>query len=1200
MKKTKTVLPLKTSSISSSGDGFNFEHSVQAFFVVQMVMGGLAPRMGNRKIVKVVLQSDRLSRSTDDCEITLLDEETGLSSVLLVQVKRAVNLTPSNKDFTETIRDAWKDYNSQNFNKAEDKIMLVTGDLDGNGAGLKSMLTYMHSIVLSTNFWRDYRAGLTGRGKKELNGFQRLINNIEKANGGTMPEDERIFDFCKSFIIIKTDLHENDLAVGDINLTLIHSILSAKTWKNSRKPQEVWERLHAYISNQNKNQIAIHVDNLQEKLLDIFAEDKIVAQQSLDHTTNPVHKILNTAIDTQHEKELALLCLIGQFDSANPNDVEIISGMFGDTHDQSLRKIQSISNDNSNALQLVGTTWKVAQPLDTLTKLGEYIFDNDIDHLESIYLKVLQEIDPALGLPPEERHMASFHNKHYTYSKSLRSGLSNSMAMIANNPKILKRCASDKVAMVSVMSVRKLLENYESADVWASLTEHASTLAQTAPDDFLSILEKTLKLSKNNPFQILSSESSGDPFFQKDYISSFRWALADLAWISEFFTRAIFILSKLSSLEVVAVNKQNHALDTILHTILPWRPQTLASTEVRYRVVEQIIKNDKKAGLVLLKQLLPNVTQTSVEREWPSWLMKPSAYKANEVVTTQDVWSQSSYYSLLYVKTIKSTDEIVEAIHNINHLTEDAVLLLTAKIEKSYPSYSERKLHTIWSALVEFNSDTGRRPTPKHLLANNGMVEIQRIIKILEPSDPIERYARLFSHYDHELMDTKDWKKGEEQIRLQRQDALINSLKSKTTSELSRLIDISKMPEQLGSALGYIKYDNLDELILPTFIRKNEAHKKVASAFIYSRFFYNNQTVEWVKEINFDSWKDDLKVTFLLSLPFKKTVWDLVKKQSSYVNTNYWKSIEDFRPMHNEGYSEYAVARLLNAKRPLAALNCIYWSSFVGENKGSINLEQTLATLLESVSTQEDVSVSRRLHYELSEIIEYLQKNTDFTKTDLWKVEWAYLPLFSKGDNHQPLSLIYLIANDAEFFCSLVQMGYKSKTSNESKRNKISDRVQNNLLKLLSFNDFPIMPGVDEHGKMVKNNFKKWMAQSINTCRESGHLEVALSIIGSYLINAPADPLGLWIDKSVAQYLDEEDFNEIREGFNTGIYNSRGIHSVDPTGTDEANLRDYWAGRADKVEESGFLNFAISLRKLSSGFERDRNRVINRSTNLED
>ena len=36
-----------TSPISASGDGYVFEHSVQAFFVIQMITGGLVPRMDN-------------------------------------------------------------------------------------------------------------------------------------------------------------------------------------------------------------------------------------------------------------------------------------------------------------------------------------------------------------------------------------------------------------------------------------------------------------------------------------------------------------------------------------------------------------------------------------------------------------------------------------------------------------------------------------------------------------------------------------------------------------------------------------------------------------------------------------------------------------------------------------------------------------------------------------------------------------------------------------------------------------------------------------------------------------------------------------------------------------------------------------------------------------------------------------------------
>ena len=83
-----------TSPISAAGDGYVFEHSVQAFFVIQMITGGLVPRMDNCEVTRIVLQAERYGRKTDDCEVTLKDlSKPNKERTLLVQVRRTFRFT---------------------------------------------------------------------------------------------------------------------------------------------------------------------------------------------------------------------------------------------------------------------------------------------------------------------------------------------------------------------------------------------------------------------------------------------------------------------------------------------------------------------------------------------------------------------------------------------------------------------------------------------------------------------------------------------------------------------------------------------------------------------------------------------------------------------------------------------------------------------------------------------------------------------------------------------------------------------------------------------------------------------------------------------------------------------------------------------------------------------------------------------------
>ena len=1193
---------IKSNPISNSVDGVNFEHSVQAFFVVQMMLGGMVPRMGDCRITNVILQSDRYGHETDDCKI-ILKNNTGEEKNLLVQIKRNFKLGKKNNEFTKTIRDAWMDFNDkQKFNKALDKIMLVAGGLDRNGDGLKSMLTHIQSSYASSSqFWENYNNNLTGRSKCELEGFKRLLDKLKEVNNGTELDESTVFDFCKSFFIIKSDMHEGNFYNGDINITLIHSMLASKKWNNGANPKDVWAKLYLYISGLNKDQVNLCVDKPLDELKGIFEEsDAVYLQNEISNInvsgSDLKSEVAEKKIKTDYRRELALFCLIGGYDSANPNDKKIITRVFDENYDTLQGKIQSTHNSDVEILKLENTIWKVVDPKSTMSKISNYIYDSDIENFKAVYLEVLREIDPALDLPMDKRYMASIYGKKRMYSQPLRSGVANGMAMLANNQEMFKNCSVLKIDEASSLVVNRLLDDNHNPKMWASIEEEASLIAQTAPNEFLKILHKTLLISKNNPFKLLSKDVNEDVFFEKDYMAGLRRALADLAWDRTTFFDSCLVLGKLSTYESARSEKNNRALEIILETILPWKPQTLASVESRYRLVDEIIKRHKKNGRILLKNLLPNVTQVSVERQIPKWNNNFSSDDlANRLVRAEEFWKQSSHYACLFVKTAESTEEIIDVIRSSEHITDDAFDALIEKINKKIGKINKKDQRSMWSGLLDEVNNMNRLNEDKDDLFRGRTQKFQKIISKIEPKENIEKFSYLFNKYDHELMYGPDWSLDREKLRQKREKALLTILKLDSTKKLYELVEMVKFPHIVGSVLSGIEDPAIDNKILPGFISEHGFSREFIRAFVYGRYYHYGQSTGWIFRAGFNDWNDDQKTLVLTFLPFKQDTWDLLNTQKKDVIKKYWKEVNDFRSMYEEGYSEYAVGELLKAKRPLASVECIYWSLLTKENtnnKDKINNNQCIEALIKSANSTENNSMINRLHNEILKIFDYLYKNSNFINTNLWEAEWSYLPLFRKRVNSaQPLALVHLIANDAKFFCDLVQMTYKSNNSPAKEYKKLPNQLQNNLLRVLSFNDFSIMPGLDQNMKFDKNKFKSWIKETEIECAKSGHLAIAQSIIGGYLINAPKDQSGLWINESVAKVLDRNDSVEMRLGYNRAIYNSRGIHGVDFTGSEEARLRDLWKERAVKVEEKGFSNFARSLRSLADVFEHERKRV---------
>ena len=112
-------------------------------------------------------------------------------------------------------------------------------------------------------------------------------------------------------------------------------------------------------------------------------------------------------------------------------------------------------------------------------------------------------------------------------------------------------------------------------------------------------------------------------------------------------------------------------------------------------------------------------------------------------------------------------------------------------------------------------------------------------------------------------------------------------------------------------------------------------------------------------------------------------------------------------------------------------------------------------------------------------------------------------------------------------------------------------------------------------------------------CAESGHLGVAQRQIGKVLIHSPCDPDGLWIHRAIANALDNEDAEKMRDGYCMGLLASRGAYMVDPTGKPEKELAKEYRMKAGEIEVR-YDRLSTTLREFADDYDREAYRVIDR------
>jgi len=214
------------------------------------------------------------------------------------------------------------------------------------------------------------------------------------------------------------------------------------------------------------------------------------------------------------------------------------------------------------------------------------------------------------------------------------------------------------------------------------------------------------------------------------------------------------------------------------------------------------------------------------------------------------------------------------------------------------------------------------------------------------------------------------------------------------------------------------------------------------------------------------------------------------------------------------------------------------------------------------------------------------------SQDDLFRVEWAYVPLLDHHRGAAPQLLESRLANAPEFFCEVIQRIYRSKKENQPSREPTeeSKAIATNAWRLL--HEWRTPPGTQKDGTFSEERFTEWLQRVKEVCTESDHLEVALINIGEVLIHTPPDPDELWINRAVAAALNDREAGDMRNGFRTRTYNSRGAHYVDPTGKPEKELAEQFRRKAEEVENAGFQRFAITLRGLADDYDQEAKRII--------
>ena len=287
--KPQTSVSALSNPFSTSGGGVDFEHRVQATFLLALLVEGFSPLL-NLPITSVLFQAKRSGYDTDD--IVLFSSSDTYSVKIICQIKHRVTITEKNEIFKDVIASAWSDFNKSTFNKQTDKIVLISGAV-ANANSLRFIYDQANGASNANDFVdRIGKPGYSNDTNREkLNAIKSLL---KKANSGQDVTVEQLWEFCKVFTILVFDLDYE----SSVNEFLIYALIASNCKDNA---VSVWAQLVDHAARCDKAAAHATLANIPE-----YIKQKFKNILTIDES-------IPEALDFDNDSVWAKLALVGSW-----------------------------------------------------------------------------------------------------------------------------------------------------------------------------------------------------------------------------------------------------------------------------------------------------------------------------------------------------------------------------------------------------------------------------------------------------------------------------------------------------------------------------------------------------------------------------------------------------------------------------------------------------------------------------------------------------------------------------------------------------------------------------------------------------------------------------------------------------------------------------------------------------------------------
>ncbi|MFA7434575.1 MAG: hypothetical protein WCZ72_12810 [Gemmobacter sp.] len=848
------------------------------------------------------------------------------------------------------------------------------------------------------------------------------------------------------------------------------------------------------------------------------------------HAQNPTIKKPEWA-DAADATSLLMLTLVGAWNGASDGDrvciAKIANRAYEDVESELLRLV---ALDDAPVVK-IGSLWKAKAPLELLHLIVPRLTGDILTRFFEVARAVFEKPDPVLELEEDKRWMVSIYGKVRDHSGVVMEAMAESIAKLGYFADIVDQ---PTIANHVRRSVEQLLED-ASEERWLSVSPFLRSFAEAAPDEFLRAVENSLRKPDRSVTRLITeTQSSG--ISGRCWHANLLWALELLAWYPARLGRVANILAQLSDVEVKG-NWANTPFNSLVSLFRSWYPQTAAPVELRLRALENVVGRNPKIAWKLLLALLPRRDGAVSANAKPQW--RDDDAGAGEVVTYGEIRQLVlPVAGLLLEQAQGSTNRIADLVSRLNELDEnfrDGIIALVAGA-KSLP---DKEREVVRSAAREFLNweNSFNQDGSKH--DRYAADRLRPLFDVLAPDDLVIRHAWIFSNGWAGLPDGRE----EDYEEADKARAALRAMAIREIYEVQGWHGVYSLAKQCGEPrlVGWeLVKAPFERGALAQWLCQWYSHLQQASLFdsLTCGVLYavpHEEFADFIQTclhlLEEEAKSPETVAGFLVNAPQSMALWEFVETLRPEVHDHFWLAVKPHYIQSDSDHLSFCMEKLLASGRPRTAMEAM--GNRAMELSGDL-----LIRMLRGVASGQEDNATLAQSWHIARVFEALFK-MECSQSELVSLEFVYYPIL-EHDQYGVPNLMAEILRAPESFMELICLAFKP-------RNADREPIPENLQTAAQTAGTLIhsgrgAPGRSSDGEIDRDLFFSWINRVRDLAKEKDREAVTDLTVGAWLSDWPINQnLECWPDPIIAELLDQDDCEDIRRGFHTGVHDSRGV-----------------------------------------------------------